>query len=300
MTYPDRQEELDRWILERRPAKNSLDPLVPYAFFNERECSAQGDIIDVSTVLLTNRECPWRCLMCDLWKNTLAERTPAGAIPAQIKYAVARLDAADEIKLYNSGSFFDRSAVPIADYGSVADLVSGFRNVIVESHPALIGEDTFRFRDLVRGNLEVAMGLETAHEPVLARLNKRMTLEQFRSAAEKLTRESIALRAFVLVKPPFTTEEEALYWACRSMDFAFDCGARAVSLIPVRAGNGAMETLQEAGQFSPPRLETVEKAFEYGLSCGRGRVFVDLWDLPNERLRLMNLEQRMIQQVADG
>jgi archaeosine synthase beta-subunit len=300
MTYPEGQAELDRWILERRPAKNSLDPFVPYAFFNEPECSARGEVIDVSTVFLTNRECPWRCLMCDLWKNTLAERTPAGAIPAQIEYALTRLELAEEIKLYNSGSFFDRMAVPIGDYGRIGELVSGFRNVIIESHPALIGDDTFRFHDRVRGNLEVAMGLETAEEKVLARLNKRMTLDQFRFAAEALMRESIAMRAFVLVKPPFTTEDEALYWACKSIDFAFDSGAGVVSLIPVRAGNGAMEILQEAGHFSPPRLETVEKAFEYGLSCRRGRVFVDLWDLPNERLRLMNLTQRIIQRVPGG
>jgi hypothetical protein len=232
--------------------------------------------------------------MCDLWKNTLTERTPPGAIPAQIRYALARLQHAEEIKLYNSGSFFDRLAIPREEYAQIAELVRGFQNVVVESHPALIGEDTLRFRDLVQGRLEVAVGLETAQPEVLARLNKRMTLDQFRAAAEMLRSESIALRAFVLVKPPFTTEDEALRWACRSIDFAFDCGAAAVSLIPVRAGNGALEELQRAGLFSPPELSTVVQAFEYGLQQRRGRVFVDLWDLPDERLLRMNLEQRIL------
>ena len=167
--------------------------------------------------------------------------------------------------------------------------------MIVESHPALAtGDDTLRFRDMLRGRLEVAMGLETAQPDVLEKLNKRMTLEQFERAAQFLQNESIALRAFVLVKPPFTGEDEALHWACRSIDFAFDCGAGAVSLIPVRAGNGAMEQLQRAGQFSPPKLETVVQASEYGLQLRRGRVFVDLWDIRNERLRRMNLQQRSV------
>ena len=30
-----------------------------------------GGCVDVATLFLTNRECPFRCLMCDLWKNTL-------------------------------------------------------------------------------------------------------------------------------------------------------------------------------------------------------------------------------------
>jgi radical SAM enzyme (TIGR01210 family) len=291
----------DKWILKNRPERNVRDPFVPYEFFNELECSAQRDMVPVSTVFLTNRECPWRCLMCDLWKNTLAEKTPAGAIPKQIQYALARLAPAAEIKLYNSGSFFDGMAVPRQDHGAIADLVNAFRNVIVESHPALIGDQTLRFRDLVQGRLEIAIGLETAQEEVLARLNKRMTLSQFRAAADVLKRESIALRAFVLVKPPFTTEEEAFHWACKSIDFAFECGAGVVSLIPVRAGNGAMDILQRAGQFSPPRLETVEKVFEYGLSLGRGRVFVDLWNFGTERLRRMNLEQRVLErEFSDG
>jgi archaeosine synthase beta-subunit len=285
----------DKWILENRPERNHLDLFVPYEFFNELERSARGDVVRVSTVFLTNHECPWRCLVCDLWKNTLSVKTPTGAIPKQIEYALARLEQAEEIKLYNSGSFFDRLAVPREDHGAIAALVKDFRNVVVESHPALIGEDTFQFRDRLQGRFEVAMGLETAHEEVLARLNKRMTLTQFRSAAEALSRESIALRVFVLVKPPFTTEEEALHWACKSIDFAFDCGAGVVSLIPVRAGNGAMDILQRTGQFSPPRLETVEKAFEYGLSLSRGRVFVDLWNTGTDRLRRMNLEQRVME-----
>ena len=46
--------------------------LRPYAFFVEEERSASGEVVPVATVFLTNRECPWRCLMCDLWKNTLS------------------------------------------------------------------------------------------------------------------------------------------------------------------------------------------------------------------------------------
>ena len=101
-------------------------------------------------------------------------------------------------------------------------------------------------------------------------------------------------------------EEESLAWAARSLDFAFDCGATAAALIPTRSGNGAMETLESTGDFSPPKLETLEAAAAYGVGLHRGRVFTDLWDLRStsncphcfkarvNRLRTMNLQQTVL------
>ncbi len=244
----------------------TLDPLRPWQFFAEQEPCAAGEIVAVNTLFLTNRECPWHCVMCDLWKNTLTETVPAGAIPAQIEYALARLPAARVIKLYNSGSFFDPRAIPVADYPAIARRLDRFERVVVESHPALIGERCFRFRDLISGRLEVAMGLETVHPEVLPRLNKGMTLEQFSSAAAALHRNGIDLRVFILVKPPSLDEQEAIYWADRSLDFAYSSGATAASLIPTRG-------------FSPPAIQTLEACQEYGLGLQQGRVFADLWDL---------------------
>ena len=54
----------------------------------------------------------------------------------------------------------------------------------------------------------------------------------------------------MLVKPPFMGEIDALEWAQRSIDFAFGCGADVVSLLPVRLGNGALESLAALGLFS--------------------------------------------------
>lgn len=247
--------------------------------------------------------------MCDLWRNTLTQTVAAGAIPNQIDYALARLAPARQIKLYNSGSFFDRRAIPVTDYKAIAQRLHAFERVIVESHPLLIGDDCMRFRSLLKGHLEVAMGLETVHPVVLPRLNKGMTLDQFSSAAARLREHDIALRVFILVKHPFLEEAEALYWAQRSLDFAFDCGATVAALIPTRPGNGAMEALADRGEFSLPELNTLESALSYGIGLKRGRVFADLWDLErfsdcsdcfparSARLCEMNLRQEIVSPV---
>jgi hypothetical protein len=312
--YPVAAAERDAWILSRRPQRNAVDPWRPQSFFIEEERTESGRLAPVATIFLTNRECPWRCLMCDLWKNTLADKTPPGAIPAQIDVALSTLAlAGDEaggrvptrIKLYNSGSFFDAGAIPVEDHGAIADRVRSFERVIVECHPSLVNDRCLRFRDRLPGKLEVAMGLEAAHPDVLEKLNKRMNLDQFAAAARFLGRHGVALRVFVLVKPPFLDETGALEWARKSVDFAFDCGAGVVSLIPVRLGNGALEALARLGEFSSPELATLEKAGSYGVGLGRGRVFVDLWDLEQfsrcpaclparlSRLRQMNATQQV-------
>ena len=308
--YPRTPAERDRWILDRRGRHNTMDPRHASAALSEEEPAGAGETVSVSTIFLTNRECPWRCLMCDLWRNTLAEPVPAGAIPEQIRAALARLPPARWAKLYNAGSFFDAKAIPREDYRAIARLLSGFERVIVESHPALCGDSTLRFRDLLDGSLEVALGLETIHPEVLPRLNKRMTLEDFRRAAAFLREAGISLRVFVLVGLPFVALREAVDWALRSAECAFDCGAAVVSLIPTRSGNGAMDALEERGDFSPPDLAALEEAAASALGLRRGRVLADAWDLERfsrcaacfasraHRLRAMNLAQAVMPPVS--
>ena len=308
--YPEAPPARDHWILGRRGERNSLDPLRPYAHFVEKERTERGDVVDVATLFLTNRECPWRCLMCDLWKNTTAETVPAGAIPAQIRGALAASPSARRVKLYNSGSFFDRKAIPAADYEEIAGLLDGFERVIVESHPALVGEASRRLRDLLAGELEVALGLETVCPEVLARLNKRMTVEDFQLAADRLRGDGIAMRAFVLLGIPFVSAEESFFWCCRSIESGFEAGATAVAIIPTRLGNGALDELESRGEFSPPDFAALEAASAFGIGLGRGRVFADSWDLVKfsrcesclparvARIRAQNLRQIVEPRIA--
>jgi radical SAM enzyme (TIGR01210 family) len=295
----------DEWVLARRPPRSSLSADRPYARLVEPETAADGRVVDVATLFLTNRECPFRCLMCDLWKNTLTESVAVGQIPEQIRWALAQLPPAQHLKLYNAGSFFDPRAIPPQDYVEIARLAAPFERVIVECHPRLVGRRCSEFRAMLSSELEVAMGLETVHPEVLPRLNKQMTLDDFARAALALRSEGIAIRAFILVRPPYLTDEEGQEWARRSLDFAFAHGVECCSLIPTRAGNGAMEELARQGHFAPPSLDSLEAAMEYGLALRAGRVFLDLWDIggvspnaPNrtkrvERLTRMNRSQRI-------
>lgn len=299
----------DKWIVSLRGKKNTVDPFKPYAFLVEKERTAAGTIEDIAVIFLTDTECPFHCLMCDLWKNTTSDPLPAGAIPHQIEFALSQLPPVKHVKLYNSGSFFDKKAIYESDYEIIANQVSIFETVIVESHPAFIGDTCLKFRDLLNGKLQVAMGLEIASDEMLSSLNKKLTLHQFRIAAEFLTKNDISFRTFILLRPPFLSEEEGIYHAERSVDFAFSTGSECCTVIPVRAGNGAMDSLQNMGLYTPPSLRSLEKVLQYGINLNAGLVFADTWDLNLfsecglcfekrvTRLTNMNLNQKIYPEV---
>jgi radical SAM enzyme (TIGR01210 family) len=296
-------------ILAARGPRNELDMIRPWAFLVEPELSAAGVVEGVATVFLTNKECPLQCLMCDLWQNTLTEPVVAGAIPAQIDFALSQLPPARHIKLYNSANFFDPMSIPVSDYARIAERVRGFQSVIVENHPKFAGPRCLKFRDLLAEHgveLEVAMGLETIHPDVLPRLNKQMTLDDFDRAVAFLTDAGIRVRSFVLLRPPFLSDREGIEWAVRSVEHAFRVGVSVCSVVPTRAGNGMMEQLQEQGHFAPPSLAAMEETLDRCLKLcepERHRVFVDLWDAEKfatcpecasvriERLRRLNFSQ---------
>ena len=183
------------------------------------------------------------------------------------------------MKLYNSGSFFDKKAIPVNDYKKIALLVENFKTITVESHPGFINKNTLLFRDLIKPKLQVAIGLETVHPEVLQKLNKKMKLADFERSVRFLSSNGISSRAFILLRPPFLSEPEGIYWANRSLDFAFKVGVECCIIIPTRAGNGALDLLYTKNYFSPPDIQSLEKVIEYGIQLNAGRVFSDLWDI---------------------
>lgn len=286
--YPESSPARDRFIVDRRPPRAAVDPWSRPPVLVEDERGPDGSIGPVMTIFLAGAECAWRCAMCDLWRGTVPDATPPGAIPSQIRAAwPARPPACRTVKLYNAGSFFDGRAVPFEDYAAIVDAVAGAAHVIVESHPALIGVRTRALRDRLSAaprpaTLEVAIGLETAHPGALSQLNKRMTVADVAEAAGMLRRDGIGLRVFLLVGPPFIAPVDQDAWLGRSVDTALACGATAITLIPTRGGNGTLEVLADEGRFAPPTLADLERGLADALTRARGsgaRMFADLWDL---------------------
>jgi len=270
-----------RWVRSLRPRKPPVDPWHALGHFWEEERVGGAGTLSVLTVLLAGAECLFTCVFCDLWRRTLDGPTPLGALPGQLDEVIRLAGPVPDgagIKLYNASNFFDPRAVPPADDPAVALAVAPFRRVTVECHPRFVGARCVEFARRLAGRLEVAIGLETVHPTALPRLNKSMRLADFDRAAGFLREAGIALRAFVLLAPPFVPATEAVDWAVRSVGHAIERGAAHVSLIPVRGGNGALEALARNGEFVSPTLGQLEDALDRSVDLGPAVVTADLWD----------------------
>jgi radical SAM enzyme (TIGR01210 family) len=263
--------------LERR--SHSADR--PYAVVPEREATLGGRTVSALTVFLTAAECPVGCHMCDLWQNTLSTATPPGAITRQIEWAVSRFAAADRIKLYNSGNFFDRRSIPVEEYSRISELCMPFSRVVVENHPRIGRRQLLEFRDRLATQLEVAVGLETVQPRWLERMGKRMSRDDFDRYARWLSAHGVDLRVFLIVGVPRIGVREAVRWARLSVRHALAAGARHISLIPARSGhgwNGLADQLPslEASRLAELQIMAIEDA------GGRAVITVDLWGFDPE------------------
>ncbi len=308
----------DAAILAARGERAALDLNRPYSFFVEPEPVVGGAVEEVAAIFVTGAECPYHCLVCDLWKYTLERSASAPSVAGQVEWALRELPDAPHVKIYNAGSFFDSKAVSEADRARIAELVRGRERLIVECHPNLVDQRCSEFAAAIAPvRLEVAMGLETIDPLALSQLNKRVCLADFDRAARLLLESGVALRAFVLLGLPGHFGAESIDWARRSVKHALSLGASYAVVIPVRPGNGMVDRLERQGFFVRPTLAELEQVLIHGLeSCGEsaqkrsdGCVLADLWDIENsldcpdcgprrtDALRRMNLTQRPLAAV---
>ena len=271
---------IDGRIRSLRPPKQYVDPYTAHGSVLEAERRPDGRIERTLTVFLAGAECPFTCTFCDLWRWTVDGPTSPGALTTQLRTVLDSLEGPtpDRLKFYNASNFFDSRAVPAEDVPEITRMFAAFAAVTVESHANTIGPPTIAFAEQLEGRLEVAIGLETIHTVAAANLNKRLDLARFDRAAGYLLENDIDLRVFVLLGAPYVDSDESVAWTLRTVEYAAKQGAKVVSIIPVRGGNGELERLQEMGDFVPPKLSHLEDALDASLKLAGTAVIADLWD----------------------
>ena len=257
--------EMKRQIESLRPPMERPSAWSIPKVLHSREACQRDVLVDTTTVFLTGAECPFRCSMCDLWKYTTIERTPDGAIPYQLRQAIAGTELKPKhwLKLYNASNFFDGASVPKCDLSEIARLCEPFERVIVENHPRFCDERMRWFAENISGQLEVAMGLESIHAGAMQWMNKGMTLSDFDQAVEQCRQLQIDVRVFVLLHPPGVPTAESIAWTWKTVSYAIDRRVRHISIIPVRSGNGWVDSLIAKGEYEPPTTELTWAFFEF-------------------------------------
>lgn len=226
----------------------------PVAVWIEKE-RYHGEIVDCLTVILRTRGCSWnRCLMCGYRRDTDPRVTTFDLI-SQMEKALKK-GKAKILKIFTSGSFFELNK-DFRDfvYNTVKEY--GFERLSVESRPEYvyrINEDV----DKIDFELEIGIGLETSNDFIRDFcINKGFTFDDFKRAAEFLKDGGFRVKVYLLLKPPFLSEREAIEDSLKSIGDVRNL-TDIVSLNPTNVpSNTYLETLWKKGLYRPPWLWSV-------------------------------------------
>ena len=196
--------------------------------------------------------------MCGYASDTPSISPEEDELLAQVEHVSSRREEARWVKLYTSGSMLDPEEVPPSVLDAILETFGDADMLTVESRAEHVTLD--RVSGLGdTSKREVAIGLESACDPVLAgSVHKGMVFEDFQRAASIVREAGAQLRAYVLLKPPFLTEREAIEDALETAMAAAEAGANTVSLNPVSIhGDTLVDHLHHRGDYEPPWLWSV-------------------------------------------
>ncbi len=222
-----------------------------------------GNRVKALVIIIKTRGCSWQrseeggCSMCGYAGDT---RGPRNDPIAQIEHHLSRYqDKTDEIpvvKLFTSGSFFDTEE--IEDPMAILDILMshGFGEILVESRPDLINvEGLEKAKEMTGDKLTLALGLETVSDFVRVNaVNKGLKTSQFDEAIGMIKNMGLGAKAYLLLKPPFLNEEEAMEDCLNSVDW---CAERVdnISINPVNVQKGTLvDRLYRRRSYTPPWL----------------------------------------------
>ena len=132
----------------------------------------------------------------------------------------------------------------------------GVRRVIVESRCEFINEGILKHaKDLV--DLDVAVGLETTNDEIREEcIGKGMKFEDYLRVVDIAYKLGVGIKTYLLLKPPFLSEVEAIGDIMRSIDdiMGLDIQTRiSINLCNVQRGT-VVEALWRKREYRPPWL----------------------------------------------
>ncbi|WP_340097924.1 archaeosine biosynthesis radical SAM protein RaSEA [Salinibaculum salinum] len=169
------------------------------------------------------------------------------------------------IKIYTSGSFLDEREVPAETRQAIAETFGDRDRIVVESLPDFVSEEKIEDFTEQGLNTDIAVGLETATDRVRRDcVNKYFEFSEFERAAADARDAGAGIKAYLLMKPPFLSEAEALEDMKRSVrKCAAVDGCHTVSMNPCNVQRHTMvEDLFHGDGYRPPWLWSVASVLE--------------------------------------
>lgn len=240
-----------------------------------REGIFDGKPIERVIIILRGTGCAWAreidggCTMCGhLSGSSIGKRIPGKMLKQQFDEAYSEYDYVKYpvLCLYNGGSMLNEEEISkdLRKYfWEIINRNPHIKKLIIESRPQYITTEVIEelnnaFTDTI---VEIGFGIEAKNDIIRnVILNKNIEKTAYDDLKNRVRSTKIRLLAYILVKPPFLTEAEAIMEAIESVRYAYELGVDAVSLEPVSIQSYTLVSLlSKAGCFSPPWIWSILK-----------------------------------------
>jgi archaeosine synthase beta-subunit len=268
-----------RLIVAQKEAAGSFSPRPgadverPAKVWNERD-RFDGAPRDALVIVLRTKGCEWLlksgCTMCGYFGDSHFQNVSADAVIKQFEAGLAEHRGEEVIKIYTSGSFFDEDEVPAAARRHILERAGSLTGRLsVESQPQILTSGLVQEATRHVERFEVGFGMESTQNEVLAHsVNKSWRFPQLEKGAGLLRENGGLVKTYILLKPPFLTEDEAIRDTVESVRRAAPV-SDTVSINPVNVQRHTLvERLHKGRAFRPPWLwsavEAVRRVEENG------------------------------------
>jgi radical SAM enzyme (TIGR01210 family) len=229
----------------------------------------------IIVMVVPTRGCSWAlseaggCSVCGYINDSSYDYPiPEKKISEEIDHSLSQIDSTKpiEFKLYNSGSFFDVNDVPAKLRHKILDKIRNdprICKISVESRPEFLINHLEIIKETKRKlepiQLEIGVGLESSNNAILKDCwNKGFTIKDYARSVQEIRSLDIRLKSYILIKPPFLTEKEAIVDAIKAARDAISIGTDVISFNPCNIQNGTLVNyLYKRDRYQPPWIWSV-------------------------------------------
>lgn len=226
------------------------------------ECLPDGTICQATTVIFRTRGCVWwwnsGCTFCGYF-NDVRDDVTYDNLMAQWQSAKDQtndFEGSEVIKVYTSGTFFeDRENPPEWQEAILRETSERGLRLIVEARAEMCTPEKMSWVANLHPGCVVAIGLEAMDDEVLKfHCNKGFSTKQWHKAVETLRANELEVKTYLLFKPPFMSEGDALK---HCIEWIREAGPLSdeVSVNPMNIQRGTIvERLFRHREYRPPWL----------------------------------------------
>jgi len=284
------------------------DPTQPVSSWHEKDV-LHDSIVDAYVIILRTRGCSWAfhsgCTMCGYWNDSMGTEVTEKDLIQQFDHAMERYSNEKIVKIFTSGSFLDEHEIPRNVRKHILQkLTVTTEKVSVESRPEYVKTTALsEVHDLVPSTLfEVGIGLETSSDFIRTHaINKGFRYSDYKKAASLLKNHHMNVKTYVLVKPPFLIEKEAIIDTIQTVkDVAKNTNL--ISLNPTNVQrNTLVEYLWKRQSYRPPWLWSIIEILKKSQPFTSARLQCDVTGGGNIRgpHNCMTCDQNVIRAISE-